>query len=58
MKLEKQQANKTKTLNLVLNQIPKVIEHRLTKYSSNNKLFNIVENDQEDALKLNGYNFG
>ena len=39
----------------ILKQIPKLEENRLTKNSSNNKLFNSVKIEHNGALKLNGY---
>ena len=41
----------------ILKQIPKMIETRLSKNSSNKNLFNNIKKDYNDALKLNGYNY-
>ena len=42
---------------VVLKQIPKMIENRLTKNSSSRKLFDSMKKEYSDALKLNGYNY-
>jgi len=41
----------------ILKQIPKMIENRLSKNSSNAKLFNSIKKEYNDALKLNGYSY-
>ena len=41
----------------ILKQIPKMIEDRLSKNSSNENLFNEIKKDYNDAIKLSGYNY-
>ena len=41
----------------ILKQIPKMIETRLSKNSSNKNLFNNIKKDYNDALNINGYNY-
>lgn len=41
----------------ILKQIPKMIEERLSKNSSNENLFNEISKDYNDAIKLSGYNY-
>lgn len=40
----------------ILKQIPSMIEHRLSKHSSNESAFNSVKKDYNDALRLSGHN--
>ena len=41
----------------ILKQIPKMIEDRLSRNSSNENLFNKIRKDYNDAIKLSGYNY-
>ena len=41
----------------ILKQIPKMIEDRLSRNSSNENLFNKIKKDYNDAIKLSGYNY-
>ena len=41
----------------ILKQIPKMVENRLTKNSSNSSLFNSIKKEYNDALKINGYSY-
>ena len=42
---------------VILKQIQKMIENRLTKNSSSRNLFDSIKKELNDALKLNDYNY-